>query len=157
MKRIRLRTVFVYTLAVLAGALLLHTSQSVQKAEEELAAITAAARSEQDSIRVLKTEWAFLNNPGRLETLARHYLKLSPPDPGKIGTDGANIPARGLTGAPAELQPKSEMQARPVSFTAPPSPKPAPPAATSPATPRTSLSKEKSLDDLIRQVTEGAE
>jgi cell division protein FtsL len=94
MKKIRLRTVFIYALAVLAGSMLLQTSQNVQQSEAELAAITADVNREQDSIRILKTEWAFLNNPGRLETLARQYLKLSPPDPGRIATDSTEIPAK---------------------------------------------------------------
>ncbi len=84
MKKIRLRTIVIYALTVLSGAALLHTSQSVQKAEEELAKITRDAAQEEDSIRVLKAEWAYLNSPARLEVLARKYLNLHAPEPGGI-------------------------------------------------------------------------
>lgn len=145
MKKIRLRTVFIYALAVLAGSMLLQTSQNVQQSEAELAAITADVNRENDSIRILKTEWAFLNSPGRLETLARQYLKLSPPDPGRIANDGTEIPAK--TEPPVE----SPMQAQPVSFTPVPSAKPTPSSIKNPP-------KEKSLDDLLKQVSkEGGE
>ncbi|MBP7721391.1 MAG: hypothetical protein KA155_02535 [Alphaproteobacteria bacterium] len=150
MKKIRLRTVFIYALAVLAGSMLLQTSQNVQQSEVELAAITADVNHENDSIRILKTEWAFLNSPGRLETLARQYLKLSPPDPGHISKDGTEIPAK--TEPPVE----SPMQAQPASFTPVPSPKPTPPPAK--ILPLKNLPKEKSLDDLLKQVSkEGSE
>jgi hypothetical protein len=145
MKKIRLRTVFIYALAVLAGSMLLQTSQNVQQSEAELAAIAADVNRESDSIRILKTEWAFLNTPARLETLARQYLKLTPPDPVRITIDGTEIPAK------TEPPSAPPLQAQPVSFTPVPSSKPTPPPAKN-------LPKEKSLDDLLKQVSkEGGE
>ncbi len=151
MKKLRLRTVFVYMLAVLAGALLLHTSQNVQKEEEKLAVITAEAGREKDSIQVLRTEWAYLNNPGRLETLARKYLKLSPPDPARVAAEGDEIPAK--TSPPAE----TPLSAQPVSYTPVPSSKPSPPIFKNTFENPTikDSPKEKSLDDLLNQITQG--
>lgn len=158
MKKIRLRTVFVYLLAVLAGALLLHTSQNVQKEEERLAAISAEANREKESIRVLKTEWAYLNNPGRLETLARKYLKLAPPDPARVAAEGEEIPAK--LSPPAEAPPgETPTLAQPVSYTPVPRSKPSRPVLKNPVESPTikNSPKEKSFDDILKQVTEGAE
>ena len=103
MKKIRLRVVFVYLLAALSGALLLHTSQSVQQAEEKLNKVARSVAQEQDSIRVLKTEWAYLNNPARLEILAKQYLGLGPAEPEKIQTGSPALPVQ----ADPELEPAS--------------------------------------------------
>jgi cell division protein FtsL len=155
MKRIRLRTVFIYTLAALCGALLLHTSQNVQQTEAELAAITGDVNREKESIRVLKTEWAYLNSPERLERLAKKFLNLSPPDPSQIKTDGLDIPAKAV---PPLMEEEPSMQAQPVSLTPPPQPsasappqKPSPPATLK-------APQEKTLDQLLKEVAEeGAE
>lgn len=145
MKKFGLRTLFIYIMAVLSGALLLHTSQNVHKAEEELAEIQASLDREKEAIHVLRTEWAFLNNPERLEMLARQFLKLSPSNPRQIKTDGSEIPAR------LELPATEPLQAQPVSYQAAPPSKPVPQAVLK-ASP-----KEKTLDDLIKQVAEGTE
>jgi hypothetical protein len=100
MKRIRLRTVAVFSLAVLTGGLLLRTSQSVQKAEEKLDQLKISVQQEQDSIRLLDAEWAYLNNPERLEKLSRQYLDLMPPQPAAMISEPAEIPAK-LDAAPS--------------------------------------------------------
>ncbi len=146
MKKIRLRTVFAFLMAVLAGALLLHTSQNVQKTEAELSELQAAVDREKDSIRILKTEWAYLNNPERLERLARQFLKLAPSDLEHIKTDGTQIPPK------IEPLPENAMQAQPVSYVSPPPSKPLPPASSIPSQ---QISKEKTLDDILQQVSKG--
>jgi cell division protein FtsL len=145
LKKIRLRTVFIFLLAGLSGVLLLHTSQNVQKTESELNKITAEVNREQESIRLLRTEWAYLNSPPRLETLARQYLKLEPSDPAFMKTDGQAIPAK-----PSDLQ----MEAQPVSYAPAPSAKAVPPAQKTlpPQFPR-----EKQFNDLLNDVAGGKE
>lgn len=96
MKKIRLRNIAVFGLAALSGALLLHTSQSVQVAEEKLHDLQADAQREQDAIRMLKAEWAYLNSPERLEVLAKKYTNLVPPDPQQI-TDSLPAAAQDQT------------------------------------------------------------
>lgn len=134
--KIRLRTVFMFLLAVLSGALLLHTSQNVHDTEVELAKIQDEVNREKDSIRLLKTEWAYLNSPDRLETLARQYLNFVPTDPTAISTDGTQVPPK--------IDPllDNQIEGQPVSYTSPKAPtkKPAP---------------EKSFNDVINQVTKG--
>jgi hypothetical protein len=49
----------------------------VKGQERDLAALKAAIVSEQEAIRVLKAEWSYLNQPERLQTLAREHLPLT--------------------------------------------------------------------------------
>jgi cell division protein FtsL len=46
--------------------------------ERELAALKAQVAREHEAIRVLKAEWSYLNQPERLQTLAREHLSLAP-------------------------------------------------------------------------------
>jgi hypothetical protein len=64
--------------AMMTGALLFQTSQHVTDGRQRLENITAAMRSEEDTLRVLQAEWSYLNQPERLEKLSAQYLKLSP-------------------------------------------------------------------------------
>ncbi len=81
MKSVKISTFVIFGFASLAGAALLHTSQSVQKAEEKLAIIDAEIQKEQDTIHMLNAEWEYLNRPERLEKLAEEFLDLVPPSP----------------------------------------------------------------------------
>lgn len=65
----RLSGFFFIFIAVLCGVLLFQTSQSVQTLESELAVIVEKNQTEKDEIRVLSTEWDYLNSPQRLESL----------------------------------------------------------------------------------------
>lgn len=83
MKKLSFRYIAVLAMAVLTGALLLHTSQQVQHAEDELRALNRAVQAEQETIDYLKAEWAYLNTPSRLEYLAQEFTGLVPPGEGK--------------------------------------------------------------------------
>jgi hypothetical protein len=50
----------------------------VTDGQERLAAILHDAAREKETIRVLEAEWSYLNQPDRLEKLARQHLKLEP-------------------------------------------------------------------------------
>ncbi len=63
---------------------LFSTSQRVQQEENHLSALRAELVQEQQSTRVLRAEWDYLNRPDRLETLARQYLNLTPPESGAL-------------------------------------------------------------------------
>ncbi len=145
LKKIRLRTIFVFLLAGLSGALLLHTSQSVHNTEGQLNKITADVNREKESIRLLRTEWAYLNSPPRLEKLARQYLGLSPSNPTLMKTDGDSIPPKPLV---------SDVEAQPVSYAPVPRAKPAFPAMKSPAS---RPPQEKKFNELLNDVAEGKE
>lgn len=92
MKKIKLRTVFIFMLAALSGGMLLYTSQNVQQAERELSRIKISIAQEQESIRVLNAEWAYLNSPARLETLASDYLKMKAPLPAQFAPTPSVLP-----------------------------------------------------------------
>lgn len=79
MKRLWSRYLLVFGLAVLSGSLLLQVSQDVQEAEDNLRDLKRSVRSEQEAIRYLEAEWAYLNTPVRLERLALEYTDLVPP------------------------------------------------------------------------------
>ncbi len=61
-----------FTLAVTFafGAILFWTSQSVQDVERQLSKKRGVIAQERETIRVLSTEWDYLNRPQRLEMLA---------------------------------------------------------------------------------------
>lgn len=71
-------TVFWLALAVLCGTLLFHTSQQVTDGRTALRAMEREVLREEESLRVLQAEWSYLNQPERLEKLAREYLDLQP-------------------------------------------------------------------------------
>lgn len=84
--------------AMVTGALLFQTSQHVTDGRQRLENITAQMRSEEDSLRVLQAEWSYLNQPDRLEKLARQYLNLTPMK-GRQFMAAADLPQR----APEEI------------------------------------------------------
>ena len=77
----RISGLLMMAFAVFLGGLLFWTSQSVQRAEEELAKINQTLTAEEDSLRVLTTEWSYLNRPDRLEKLAQETLEIETDNP----------------------------------------------------------------------------
>lgn len=165
MKKLNLKTLAIYGLAVLSGIVLLYTSQSVQKAEDRLAAIQSSAQTETEAIRVLKAEWAYLNSPERLEALAKEFLALKPADPSRIIPETALLP-----NSPVPIEQPAEPLYQEVSQPAlneptPPDMSITPQKKPASTTPRTipmragsgRTTKEKSFDHLINELEgEGA-
>lgn len=60
-----------------ASAALFQVSQEVKGLNRELTGLNREILAEQESIRVLRAEWAFLNQPARLRTLAAEHLELA--------------------------------------------------------------------------------
>lgn len=115
MKRIRLRTIVIFSLAVLSGALLLYTSQNVQQAEHQLRQIQSSIAQEEEAIRVLNAEWAYLNSPERLEELAAEYLRLAPAAPGQIVPESSALPDAAVPAEGEKLLRNVSQQAQPAS------------------------------------------
>lgn len=92
MKKVRGRTLSVFAVAALAGAALLHVSQNVQQAEDELAKYERSYNAQRETIRVLDAEWAYLNSPARLEALSREYLDMNAPNSEQMMPDVSIIP-----------------------------------------------------------------
>lgn len=70
-------TILWLCLTVICGAFLFQTSQKVTDGRAKLAVLQKEIRTEEESIRVLQAEWSYLNQPERLEKLARQYLGLA--------------------------------------------------------------------------------
>lgn len=67
----RISSLFHLALAFFFGAVLFWTSQSVQDKERRINEKRNILAQEQETIRVLSTEWDYLNSPLRLEKLAK--------------------------------------------------------------------------------------
>lgn len=67
-------------LAAAAGAavFLFHVKYEVRALEDELAKTHRAIFDHQEAIQVLRTEWSYLNQPGRIADLASRHLGLRP-------------------------------------------------------------------------------
>jgi len=74
----RKSTLLWLVLAAFCGTVLFHTSQKVHDEREKLAALDVSIGKEEESLRVLNAEWSYLNQPERLEKLARTYLNMTP-------------------------------------------------------------------------------
>lgn len=130
-------------LAVTCGGMLFQTSQRVTDGRAQLAGIEAAARKEDEHLRVLQAEWSYLNQPDRLEKLSKQYLHLAPLK-GKQFAKVADLEQRPVevvaevdTAAPV-LEPEAGIApvvtAEEPAAVAPPA-KPAPVAVTAPPAP----------------------
>jgi hypothetical protein len=60
----------------------------VQVLEERLQAYNAEIISDQEAMQVLQAEWAYLNQPSRLEALSTRLLGMEPPASGQTLTFG---------------------------------------------------------------------
>lgn len=76
-----------------ASGILYQTSYKAQEQERELSRLNRAIVAEQEAIQVLKAEWAYLNDPTRLEKLSAEHLLLQPTSAAQIATL-ASLPAK---------------------------------------------------------------
>jgi len=65
-------------LAAAAGGALFYISFEVSELDDRLATLNRDIRADREAIHVLRAEWSFLNQPERLEELARRHLDLMP-------------------------------------------------------------------------------
>ena len=82
-----------WSLSVAAAVgVLFYTSHQTQELEAELEASHRAVIAEREAIRVLRAEWAYLNEPGRLRDLARQHTPLGPAMPIQIISRPGEVP-----------------------------------------------------------------
>jgi cell division protein FtsL len=72
------------TMLVLVSFGLYNGVYSAKAHERELQTLTTEISKEGEAIRVLKAEWSYLNQPERLQALARKHLALGPTGPSQI-------------------------------------------------------------------------
>lgn len=65
-------------LALIAFGGLFAVKYTVEQKEQRLAEMKAQYLADQKAMRVLKAEWAYLNSPEYLQTMAEKYLMLKP-------------------------------------------------------------------------------
>lgn len=144
-------------LAAAAGGALFHISFEVSELDDRLAHLNRDIRSDREAIHVLRAEWSFLNQPERLEELARRHLDLMPVVGNQLAGAGtlpvrpeSELDTRNRTIGPEGLGTEIVMP------TAAPKAKPAAPArpAVIPVAANTAPKPEKarSLDDVLREI-----
>jgi hypothetical protein len=74
----RRSTIFTGILAILVGLILFRVKYEVVFLEQQQNQIRKSIIESEESIHVLKAEWAHLNDPKYLQDLAQRYLDLSP-------------------------------------------------------------------------------
>ncbi|HMG49782.1 MAG TPA: hypothetical protein VK597_04250 [Inquilinus sp.] len=89
---IRVGTMIWLGLIGASSAFLFKTSYEVQSLEGELRGLNRSILREQDSIRVMHAEWAFLNQPSRLQALTDQYTKLRPIAPAQMIASASVLP-----------------------------------------------------------------
>lgn len=119
------------TLLVLVSFELYNGVTRVKAAQKQLEDTKVLIAQEQEAIRVLKAEWSYLNQPERLQTLARQHLPLTPTAAAQI-VSFTSLPERGPGVAPqapviqADQLPVKVAPAAPVPHEKPKTPKAAP-------------------------------
>ncbi len=89
---IRVGTMIWLGLIGASSAFLFKTSYEVQSLEGDLRGLNRSILREQDSIRVMHAEWAFLNQPSRLQALSDQFTKLRPIAPMQMIASAADLP-----------------------------------------------------------------
>ena len=64
-------TLILFALAVVAGGVLFSISFEVSALEERLTVLNKQITQDRDSMHVLQAEWSYLNQPERLDAIAR--------------------------------------------------------------------------------------
>jgi len=75
---IRFGTALWLLLVAASGYAMFEIKYAVMKLEDELAGVSRQIVTSRESTRVLGAEWSFLNQPDRLDRLAKRYLSLKP-------------------------------------------------------------------------------
>ena len=102
------------SLAAITGGMAFNTSYHHHTRSSERQDIDRRIDSEQEAIHLLRAEWSYLNDPVRIERLARQFTRLQPAIAEQMSTLTA-IPARppAPTGTPATANRPAVASSRP--------------------------------------------
>jgi cell division protein FtsL len=81
---LRMLNLLVIGALILAAAYVYRIKFDSTVQAERLAKIRSEIRRERDTVAALRAEWGELENPARIEALAKHYLPLKPVAPGQF-------------------------------------------------------------------------
>ena len=82
---IRLGTLLWALLVGISGYAMFQVKYEVVQLEDELARVNRQIAGGREAIRVLNAEWSFLNQPARLDQLAKRHLNLGPIGTNQVG------------------------------------------------------------------------
>ncbi len=71
-------------LALVLAVGVFRITYQVDELEKELQSLNQEILQEQETIHILKAEWSYLNDPTRLEDLAKRYLNLEEMQGGQV-------------------------------------------------------------------------
>ncbi len=115
---IRLSTVFWLLLVAVSGYAMFQVKYEVMQLEEEAGRLKGAIAEKREAIHVLNAEWSFLNQPARLDQLAKRHLTLAPINAKQIGSL-ETVPQRPMA-APAAVSAAPPAAPKPQSAPLPP-------------------------------------
>jgi cell division protein FtsL len=153
---------FWFGLIIVASIALYRTSDRVQDLNRQLHDLTASIESEQQSIHVLKAEWAYLSSPARVEVSAKKYLALRPTAPKQIAALDDLPDALATRGKPApKAAPNITVDATPIATIktslSVPAPRPVAAARKKPATTVAAAKPSRMDDHMIIERTASAQ
>lgn len=99
--KIRISSILILCVAGVAGLILFQTSQNVQRTERELHNVRESLAKELETVRVLETEWDYLNRPDRIEELAQQHLNMQRPDLESLVSNSRRVPVPGAMAIPS--------------------------------------------------------
>ena len=124
-------TIIWAVLATVAGTGLFLLKYQVQAQEQRLSGLHKQINGDQEAIHVLKAEWSYLNDPGRLREQAEHHLGMHPLKASQIvKLDSLPMADPRPAAPPAEQAPAADVpmaDGAPVPEAAPVATAPAPP------------------------------
>ncbi len=156
MKLFRVSTLFALTLSAASGFMLFSTAQKVQQADSSLRRMQENVSQEEQTIRVLRAEWDYLNRPDRLEALVKDKLELIPVKPEMVRDDTGDLPGFAAPVVPARKPAYSAPVAKAIPAVLSQQPDSSPPQALpKPAAPKSpnESPKEKDFSKLLNELT----
>lgn len=94
MRKTLLKYGLLFSLLLLCGATLIYISHAVQRIEKQVTIAENQIEREEEAIRVLRAEWAYLNQPQRLERIAGPILGMQIPEVKNITQDPQTLRAQ---------------------------------------------------------------
>lgn len=80
--------------ALMTGAALMQLKLAVQEQADKVAALAEQIHQDQESLRILEAEWAYLTSPQALQEQSIEFLALMPPTPRQVIETARDIPLR---------------------------------------------------------------